>query len=195
MRIGVEVSAVGDLLQVGVRKLFGQDAEVIVDTADRWNVADLHAADALGSEHPVRRVGVDYARNQDVRKSRQRLSELRRITRLGAVIELVGERALDLLYDTDQIDARPRRGVLRQKSCQLTEVLEVFGELLTQVWPLNLDDDVASIAQYRGVNLAEARAAQRLRLEGLEELGHPRVQLLLDSFLDVVERHRRNIVL
>ena len=52
---------------------------------------------------------------------------------------------------------------------------------------MNLDDDIASIAQYRGVDLPETGAAKRLRFERLEQLADPRVELLLDGVLDVLE--------
>ena len=112
MRIGVEVTAVRYLLQVRVGELVGQLGEVVIDPANGRDLDDLDALDSLGREDLVRGVCVDDARNQNVRKRGQRFSERSRIARLCSVIELVDQRALDLLHDADQIDARARRGML-----------------------------------------------------------------------------------
>ena len=87
-----------------MRELLGDVREIVLDAADRRDLADLDAPDSLRGENLVGGVSVDHARDQDVRESRQCFPELRRIARLGAVIELVDESPLDLLHDTDEID-------------------------------------------------------------------------------------------
>src|SRR5437868_5460567 len=63
------------------------------------------------------------------------------------------------------------------------------------MWPLDFDDDAATVAQLRSVYLTEAGAAERLRLERSEQLADARVQLFFDARLDFLERHRRHVVL
>src|SRR5947209_2923 len=124
MRIGVEMSAVGDLLQVRVRELVGERREVVLDPAHWRDRIDLDPLYTLGGEDFVRRVSVDHARDQDVRERRERPPKGGGIARFGAVIELVNERTLDLLHDPDQIDARARRSVLREERRELSEELD-----------------------------------------------------------------------
>ena len=195
MRIGVKVATVRNLLQVGMREFVGELGEIVFDPADRRNLVDLDAPDALGGEHLVRRVGIDDARNQNVGECRQSFAELSRVTSLGAIVQLVDQRALDLLHHANQVDARARRCVFGEERSQLTEELDVLRQLLAQIRTLNLDHHVASVPQHGGVNLAEAGAAKRLLLERLEELADTRAQLLFDGLLDFLERHRRDVVL
>src|SRR5712671_5460379 len=115
--------AVGDLVEVGLRELFRQLAEFVFDSGDGRNRIDLYALDALGGENLVRGVGIDDARNQDVGKSREGLPERCHVSRFGAVVELVDQRSLQLLHDTYQIDARPRRRMVGEKTRQLAEEL------------------------------------------------------------------------
>src|SRR5207302_7186114 len=105
MRIRVKVSAVRYLLQVCMRKLVRKLGEVILDAANGWDVVDLDPSNALRGEHLVRRVGVDHARDQNVRELGESFSELGGVARLAAVIELVDQCALDLLHHANQIDA------------------------------------------------------------------------------------------
>src|SRR5688572_9696905 len=85
--------------------------------------------------------------------------------------------------------------MLGEKSRQLAEELYFVGELLAHVGTLHLYDDAPAVAQERRVNLAEAGAAQRLLLERFEQLADAGAQLLLDALLDLLEVHRRDIVL
>ena len=55
--------------------------------------------------------------------------------------------------------------MLGKKRGELAKVLDVLGELLTQIGTLDFDDNTPSIAQHRGVHLPETRASQRLLLE------------------------------
>jgi hypothetical protein len=55
--------------------------------------------------------------------------------------------------------------------------------------------NVASSRKNCGVHLSEARRAQRLALEFLEQLAHPATQLALDDLFDLIKRDRRDLVL
>ena len=78
---------------------------------------------------------------------------------------------------------------------ELVEELEVVGERCADVRALHLDDDLAAAAQRGGVHLAEARGAERLVVEVVEQLADAAAELLLDRLLDVVERDRADVVL
>ena len=56
-----------------------------------------------------------------------------RVARLDAVVELVGERALELLDDADQVDARAGARVRGEEARDLVEILDVVGELVEAV--------------------------------------------------------------
>src|SRR5688500_9407298 len=85
--------------------------------------------------------------------------------------------------------------MLGEKSRQLAEELYLVRELLADVGTLHLDDHTAPVAKERGVDLAEARAPQRLLLERFEQLADASAQLLFDALFDLLEVHRRDIVL
>src|SRR5437868_3177521 len=159
MRIGVEMSRYRDLIQIRARKFLSQFGEIVIDARDRRNFIDLHAAHALGRQNFVRRVCVDDSWNENVRKSRERSTESRGVAGFGSVIELVTQRTLHLLHDPDHIDSLTSSCVLGKVSRQLAEELDVVSENLANVRPLNLDDNIARIAKFGGMNLSKARAA------------------------------------
>jgi hypothetical protein len=80
---------------------------------------------------------------------------VRRVARLGPVVELVDERAFELTDDPDQVDALPGLRVRREELRELAEELDVLGERAAQVRPLDLHHDLASDAQACRVSLAE----------------------------------------
>ena len=195
MRIGVEVPVDRDLLEVRLGELLGQRPEVVLDARHLRDVVDLDAADALHRQHFLRRVRLDDARDEQARESRQRAPERRRVARLDPVVELVDERHLELLDDADEIDALAGARVIGEEVRELAEKLDVVGEALADARALRLDDDGSPVAQRGVVDLPEARAAERLRIELREQLADARAELLLDDLLDLGEGNRIDVVL
>ena len=195
MRIGMEVSRHRDLIEVRARKLVGERREIVIDPRDRRNLVDLDTAHALHRENLVRRVRVDDARNQDVRKTCQVAAECCSVARFGPVVELVGQRPLQLLNDANHVHALAGARVLGEKLRHLAEELDVVLENLPDARTLNLHHDVATVAQLRGVHLAEAGASERLVVELGEQIADAGAQLFLDRLFDVGEGHRLDVVL
>src|ERR1051326_8098160 len=150
---------------------------------------------ALGGEYLVRRVALDDSRDEYSRKFGEGATERGRVAGLDAVIQLVGERALELLDDADHVDALANLGVRREKARQLAKVLDVVGQLGANVRALYLHDHLAPVAQAGGVHLPEAGGAEWLLIEFLEELAHPRAQLFLDGRVHILHRDLSDVVL
>jgi hypothetical protein len=51
-----------------------------------------------------------------------------------------------LLDDSDDVDACSDAGMGLEKARELAEELQIFAELLAQVWTLHLHHDVAAVA-------------------------------------------------
>ena len=115
--------------------------------------------------------------------------------RFGAVIELVDQRALQLLHDTDQVDARSRRGMLGEKSRQLAEELDFLRELLAHVRALDLTTTLRPSRRIAACTCPRLALPSGSGLERLEQLADAGVKLFLDGLLDLLEVHRRDIVL
>ena len=138
----------------------------------------------------------DDLRYEQARKLGQRAPEQRHVARFDAVVQLVGERALELLYDADHVDACRRRANVRgEKLRELAEELDVVGERRANVGSLHLDDDGASVAQRGGVRLTETRGRERLVIEGRKQLADSTAELLLNDLFDVGERNGADVVL
>src|SRR5947209_1412462 len=119
-------------------------------------------------------VPLDDTWDQYPRKFREGSPEGRRITRLDAVIQLVGQCTLELLNDPEHVDAFTGFGVRGEKPGEFAEVLDVLGKLFANVRTLNFHDDVAAIAQLRRVHLAQTGSTKRLVVELGEELADAR---------------------
>src|SRR6185437_1620263 len=138
-------------------------------------IRDLVTAHPLGGQHPLGRVALDHARHEDAWKLGERAPKGRGVARFDAIVQLVRQCLLELLDDAEHVDARSGGRVLGHEACQLTKEIDVVGELLANVRALYLDDDGPPIAQLGGVDLTEARRAERGLVEGGKELAQPRV--------------------
>ena len=93
----------------------------------------------------MRRVAFDHTRYQDAWEFGERPAERRGVARLDAIIQLVGQRSLELMDDADQVDAGARLRMRREEGSELAKVFDVAGELFANVRSLDLDDDGASV--------------------------------------------------
>ncbi len=184
-----------DLLEVAACELLRHRAEVVLDAGELMNGIDLHAAHALRGEHPVCRVRIDDLGDEQPRELRERAPEDRRVAGLDAVVELIDERALELLDDADHVDALAHVAVRSHEAGELAKERDVVREDLANPGALYLDDNRATIAEARCVRLAEAGRRQRPGLEGGEQLAHAAVQLLVNRALDILEGDLADIVL
>ena len=94
-----------------------------------------------------------------MRETGKAAAELRAIPRLDAVIQLVGERSLELSQDTKHVHPLPRCRVVGEEARQLVEELDVIGQQRADVRPLHLHDHVAPVGQAGGMCLAQAGRA------------------------------------
>ena len=89
----------------------------------------------------------------------QVLAELRTISGLDPVIQLIGECAFELAQDPEQVDATSGLGMISEETRQLVEECDVLGQDLTDIRPLHLHHDIASVGQRGGVYLPQAGGA------------------------------------
>ena len=172
--------------------LRAHEDELSEDVRDR---IDLDPANPLHRQHALRRVALDHAWHEQPGELGERAAEVGGVARLDPVIQLVGERALELLDDADHVDAASGFGMRGQEPGNLAEERHVVDEELPNAWPLDLDHDVSPVAQRGRVHLAEARRADRFLVEGGEQLADARAEFLLDRLLDVLEGDLSDVVL
>ncbi len=195
VRVGVEVPVDRDLLEVGARELVHHRLEVVLQPRERRDGLHPHAADPLRGEDALGAVGPDHAGHDDALVLCQVAPEERGVPRLGAVVQLVGQRALELLHHAHHVHPLAGGGVPGEEGGQLAEELEVLHQLLTHARALHLHHHRPPVAQLGGVHLPQARAPQRLGVEGGEQLPQPPTQLLLDQLLHLGQGDRLHVVL
>ena len=117
------------------------------------------------------------------------------VASLLAVVELLADRARELVHDLAGVDEVERADPLVRETRRLVEKAQVGLDLARRARPLDLDRDPAAVRERRPVHLADRRSRDRHRLE-LDEQPLERVpQLLADDPLDVLERKRPHVVL
>ena len=117
------------------------------------------------------------------------------VARLEPVVELLADRARELVDELARVDEVERADPLLREPRRLLEELDVALDLARRVRPLHLDDDATAVRQRRAMHLADRRRGERLLLELEEEPLDRLAELLADRALDVGERERPHVVL
>ena len=121
--------------------------------------------------------------------------EVLRVAALLPVVELLPDRAGELVHELAGVDEVERPDPFPGEPRGLVEEAEVGLDLLRRARALHLDRDPASVRQRRAVHLADRRRRHRRRLE-VEEQPLERVpELFLDHALGLLERERPHVVL
>ncbi len=121
--------------------------------------------------------------------------ELLRVPRLHPVVELLADRARELVDERDRVDELERLHPFADEARDLVQELEVGLDRAGRVRPLHLDGDAAPVRKHRLVHLADRRGRHGLALELEEELLDVEAELFADDTLDVLVRELRDLVL
>ena len=111
------------------------------------------------------------------------------------VVELLTERARELVDDLATVDEVERMDPLLDESRGLLEQLDVALDLARGVRPLNLDRDLLPVRKHRAVHLSDRGSRHRHLVELEEEATDRLLQILGDHPLDIGEREWRHVVL
>ncbi len=117
------------------------------------------------------------------------------VSGLVPVVQLLADRAGELVDDLARVDEVEHPHALLRKPRSLVHQLEVCVDLARRVRALDLDDDLAPVRQHGAVNLADRRRGERLGLELEEEALDRLPELLADQPLDLGERDLPDVVL
>ena len=105
------------------------------------------------------------------------LVELLGVSGLDAIVELLPDRARELVDNRHRVDELERSHPLAREPGELIHELEVGLDLARGIRPLHLDDDAAAVRKHGAVHLADRRGRDRHLVELEEELleGEPEV--------------------
>src|SRR5262245_37175572 len=125
----------------------------------------------------------------DVRIAGEVVANARRRSRLAGEVELERDELGELVGERSQIEpavepARDADGTAQRR--------EIDREQPAGLGILDLDDDVAAVAQARTVDLGQRRRRERLDVDRLEHLGDRPAELALDVTREPGELPRRN---
>src|SRR5688572_7058060 len=97
-----------------------------------------------------------------MRVTREVAVELLCVARLGPVVELLADRARELVHERDRVDELECPDPLADELCRLVEELDVRFDLPRRVGPLHLDDYALSVRQDGPVHLSDRRGSYGL---------------------------------
>ena len=118
-----------------------------------------------------------------------------RVASLEPVVELLADRAGELVDELAHVDEVEGPHPLLDESRRLVEEPEVGLDLLRRAGPLHLDGDDVPVREHRAVHLADRGGGDRLGVELDEEALDRLAQVLLDHALDLLVRERAHVVL
>ena len=114
---------------------------------------------------------------------------------LEPVVELLADRAGELVHELAHVDEVERPDALLGDSRGLVEEAEVGLDLLRRARPLHLDGDDVAVREHRAVDLADRGRGHRLAVELEEETLDRLAELLADDALDLLVGERAHVVL
>ncbi len=91
--------------------------------------------------------------------------ELLGVPSLDAVVELLPDRAGELVHDGDRVDELERAHALARDAGELIHELEIGLDLPRRIRPLHLDDRPTPVWERRAVHLPDRRRRDRRLLE------------------------------
>ena len=121
--------------------------------------------------------------------------QLLRVAALEPVVQLLADRAGELVHDLAHVDEVERPDPLLDDSRGLVEEAEVGFDPLRRAGALHLDRDSVSVRKNRAMDLADRCCCEWLGVELEEETLDRQAELLLDDTFDVLVRERAHVVL
>ena len=118
-----------------------------------------------------------------------------RVPRLEPVVELLADRAGELVDDLAHVHEVEGPDALLRDARGLVEEAEVGFDLLGRAGALDLDRDDMAVREHGSVHLADRRGGQRLAVELEEEALDREAEVFEDDALDLFVRERAHVVL
>ena len=118
-----------------------------------------------------------------------------RVAALEAVVELLPDRARELVYELARVDEVERPDPLAGETRRLVEERDVGLDLPRGARALHLDGDAPSVRERGLVHLADRRGGDRHRVELGEQALERVPELAFDDAPDVLERDRTDVIL
>ena len=195
MRVGVEEPVAEDHRHPRLGDQVGEMAPLVDRERLELEVGQLLALEQLEREHALPGVAPVDVRDADVRVAGEVPVEGLGVPRLLPVVELVTDRARELVDQLARVDEVERADALLGDLRRLVEERKVGLDLSRRVRALHLDRDPLAVRQHRAVHLADRRRRHRRLLERREQLLDRQLELLAHDPLDLRERERRDVVL
>ena len=195
MRIAVEEAVAEDHRHPRLRHQVGDVAPLLERPPLRVEVRDLRPVDPLERQHAAAGVAPEDPRDAHVGMSREVAVEGVRVACLEAVVELLPDRAGELVDELMGVDEVEGADTLLGDSRRLVEQGEVRLDLARRAGPLHLHRDPSSVRQRRAMHLADRRSGDGPWVEFEEELVDGEPKVLVDHVLDVAEREGTDVVL
>ena len=165
MRVAVEEAVAEDHRHPRLGDEVGEVAPLVERVRVVVEVGELHALDQLERQHPLPRVAPVHVRDADVRVAREVPVEGLRVASLEPVVELLADRAPELVHELARVDEVERADAVLRDARRLVEEREVGLDLPRGVRPLHLHGDALPVRQDSAVHLADRRRRHRLLLE------------------------------
>ena len=195
MRVSVEEAVAEDHRHPGVGHPVRELASLLGRARVEIQVGELRSLQELERQHPRRRVAPDHLRHGDLRRVAEVAPEGLGVAGLVLVVELLADRAAELVDECLGVDEVERTNALAHDARRRAHQLQVRLDLPRGLRPLHLHDDLVACRQRRAVHLADRGSRDRRLVEGEERLLDREPELLLDHPAHVRERKRRHVVL
>ena len=190
MRVAVEEAVPEDHRQPGLGDDVGESAALVDRPVVGLEIRELDALEILERQHALAGVAPVEARDDDVRVAGEVAVEDLGVAALLPVVELLPDRACELVDDLATVDEVERMDALLDEPRRLLEQLDVALDLARGVRPLHLDRDLLPVRKHRAVHLSDRGSRHRHLVELEEEATDRLLQILGDHPLDIGERER-----
>ncbi len=195
VRIAVEEAVAEDHRHPRLGDQVGEPAALVEGVPLDVEVGDLEAVEQLEREHACARVAPVDLRDAHVWMAGEVPVERVRAPRLEPVVELLPDRARELVDHLVRVDEVERAHPLLRDPRGLVQKREVGLDLARRVRPLHLHRDAPAVRERRAVDLADRGGGDRGLVEVEEEPLDRLAELLADHALGVRVRKRANVVL
>jgi hypothetical protein len=195
VRVTVEEPVAEDHLHPGLCDDVREPAPFVERVRGQIDVPEVDALEQFERQDPGARVAPVDPRDADVRMTREVAVELLRVAGFHPVVELLADRARELVHERDRVDELERLHALTHEPSDLVHELEVGFDLARCLGPLHLDGNPPSVRQRGSVHLADGGGCHRRLLEIEEELLDREAEVLPDDELGLHERKRCDVVL
>ena len=170
VRVAVEEPVAEDHRHPRVGHPVGELAALLGRARLEVEVGELRPLEELERQHPRRRVAPDHLRHGDLGRVAEVAPERLGVARLVLVVELLPDRAGELVDERLGIDEVERAHALADDAGGRAHQLQVGLDLARRLRALHLDDDLVARRQRRPVHLADRRGRDRRLVEAEEGL-------------------------